>query len=133
MKVKDIMSTEVFYVGPDKMMNRIQDVIEWNEVRHVPVVDKHGYVLGIISQRDLLQTAFTNVSMADQYELLKNIPITDFMKTRVITTTPDTDLAEAAWLLIENKIGCLPVLDKQSKIIGIVTESDFVKLAAHTN
>ncbi len=133
MKVKDIMSTEVFYVGPDKMMNRIQDVIEWNEVRHVPVVDKHGYVLGIISQRDLLQTAFTNVSMADQYELLKNIPITDFMKTRVITTTPETDLAEAAWLLIENKIGCLPVLDKQSKIIGIVTESDFVKLAAHTN
>jgi CBS domain-containing membrane protein len=130
MKVKDIMSTELFYVGPDKKMNRIQDVIEWNDVRHVPIVDQDGYLLGIISQRDLLQTAFTNVSTEAQYELLKNVPISDFMKTKVITTTADTDISDAAWLLIENKIGCLPVLDKDSKVIGMVTESDFVKLAA---
>lgn len=130
MKVKDIMSTELFCVNPDKKMNRIQDIIEFNNVRHVPVVDSHGYILGIISQRDLLQTAFSNVSKEVQYEFLHKIPICDFMKTKVITTTPDAELSEAAWMLIENKIGCLPVLDKESKIVGILTESDFVKLAA---
>ncbi len=131
MKVKDIMSTEVFFVGPDKKMSRIQDVIECTNVRHVPVVDDHGYVLGIVSQWDLLQTALMNISVDVQYEILRNVPICDFMKTKVITTTPDTELSEAAWLLIENKIGCLPVLDEDSKIIGMVTESDFVKLAAY--
>lgn len=131
MKVKDIMSTEVFFVGPDKKMNRIQDVIDWNNVRHVPVVDNHGYVLGIISQKDLLKTTIGKTDAKTQYEMLQQVPICDFMKTQVITTTPETDLSEAAWLLLENKIGCLPVLDKNSKIVGIVTESDFVKLAAY--
>ncbi len=131
MKVKDIMSTELFLVSPDKKMNRIQDVIEWNNVRHVPVVDNEGYLLGIISQRDLLKTTISNADSKTQYEMLQKVPVSDFMKTDVITTTPDTDLSEAAWLLIENKIGCLPVLDKDRKMIGIVTESDFVKLAAY--
>lgn len=131
MKVKDIMSTELFYVSSDKKMHRIQDIIEWHNVRHVPVVDRHGYVLGIISHRDLLQTVYSGISPITQYEFLRNVPVSDYMKTNVITTTPETEISEAAWLLLENKIGCLPVLNKESKIIGIVTESDFVKLAAY--
>ena len=130
MKVKDIMTKAVFYLNANRTLSNVEELIECNNIRHVPVVDQQGHVKGIISQRNLLQTAFTNISANDQKELLRGISVLEIMNPNVITTTPDTDLSEAAKILVQNKIGCLPVLDENKKLIGILTETDFVRYAA---
>lgn len=133
MKIKDIMTRELFFVRPNRNLDIVDDVMEWHDIRHVLVIDSHGYLLGVISQRDILRSAVsnqTNITQEDQKHLFSLIPVTEIMKTRLITTTPETPIHEAAQLLLENKIGCLPVLDVESKVIGIVSESDFVKWAA---
>lgn len=132
MKVKDMMTTNLFYVNPDRRLDIINEVLGWHDIRHVLVVDEHKHLLGVMSQRDVLEAAISNqarFSKDEQRKLFEHISVSDVMKTKIITTTPGVDMSEAAQLLIENKIGCLPVLDGHKKVIGIITESDFVKLA----
>jgi CBS domain-containing membrane protein len=88
-------------------------------IRHVPVVDEAGGLVGIVTQRDLLSLEH------------KKDPVTqlrDVMRTDVATATPDTPLRTAAETMIYNKYGCLPVVD-HGELVGIITETDFLKLA----
>lgn len=88
-------------------------------IRHLPVVDAEGGLVGIVSDRDLPWSEGTIE------------PIGDLMTVDVETVAPDTDLTEAALLLIRDRIGSLPVCEATGKVVGIVTESDFVRLAYH--
>jgi len=88
--------------------------------------------VGIVSQRDLFRGALAQAvghSQRAHRKMLDKLKIKDVMSTSVITTTPETPLADAARMLIENKIGCLPVLEG-GRLAGILTEGDFVAFYA---
>lgn len=88
-------------------------------IRHIPVVDDEGHLSGLVSQRDLL-------SLEHRKDL--GTPLREIMRTDLITVTSDTALRTAAETMIYNKYGCLPVVDA-GKLVGIITETDFLKLA----
>ncbi|RMH41841.1 MAG: CBS domain-containing protein [Deltaproteobacteria bacterium] len=85
------------------------------------MVDDRGKLVGILSNRDVLRA----LGQAD----IESVRIGDVMSKRLITCTEDTTAAEAAELMLEHKIGALPVLGDDGHLVGLVTESDFVRIA----
>jgi CBS domain-containing membrane protein len=100
-------------------------------IRHLPVLDDDGeQLVGIVSQRDLFRSALAKAlgyGESAQRKLLDTFSVKEVMTTDVITTTPDTPLIEAARVLMEHKIGCLPVVEN-GRLVGILTEGDFVAM-----
>jgi len=132
MRVRDLMSTEVATVRRNERLVIADDLMNLGRIRHTPVLDDHtDEVVGILSQRDLFRGALARAvgyGSHAQQKLLSMLVVKDVMTTDPVTTTPDTPLADAARLMLERKIGCLPVLEG-GKLVGILTESDFVRLA----
>jgi CBS domain-containing membrane protein len=125
------MTKDLVTLGRNDTLRSADDVMRLGRIRHLPVVDEDGSLVGIVSQRDLfhggLMRALGYGSFA-QAKALDTMVVKEAMHTEVLTTTPETPLAEAAKLMLERKVGCLVVLDA-GKLAGILTESDFVKLA----
>ncbi|HEY6079341.1 MAG TPA: CBS domain-containing protein [Polyangiaceae bacterium] len=129
--VRDLMTTNVVTLGRTDSLRSVDDLMRVQRIRHMPIVDEDGSLVGIVSQRDLfhggLLRALGYGSHARE-QALEGLMTKEAMKTEVITTSGDTPLAEAAKLMLERQIGCLVVLENQ-KIVGILTEADFVRLA----
>jgi len=132
MRVSDLKSAEVATLRRNDKLAIADDVMQVGRVRHTPVLDDHSDdLVGILSQRDLFRGALSRAlgyGSHAQQKLLNQLAVKDVMTTDPVTTTSDTPLAEAARLMLERKIGCLPVVD-DGKLVGILTESDFVQLA----
>ena len=131
MIVKELMTADVVTVGRNDELSVADDIMKMKRVRHLPVLDD-GRLVGVLSQRDLflaaLSTAMGFGEKASQ-EFLKTVPVKEVMTTdEVITIGPSDDVKVAARSMIEHKIGCLPVVD-DGKLVGLLTEGDFVKLA----
>lgn len=127
------MTKDVITVEHNDKLSKADDVMKLGRVRHVPVVDGDGLLTGIVSQRDLFHSGLLKAlgyGSHGQRQALEMIMIKEAMKSEVFTTTSDTTLGAAARLMIEKKIGCLVVVEER-KIVGILAESDFVKL--HTS
>jgi CBS domain-containing membrane protein len=130
--VRDLMTADVITLERNEKLLVADDVMRLGRIRHLPIVDADGALAGIVSQRDLFHSGLMKAlgyGSHAQRSALDLLVVKEAMKTDVVTTTPDTPLAEAAKLMFERKIGCLIVMDS-GKIAGILTESDFVKLAA---
>jgi CBS domain-containing membrane protein len=114
--VRDIMTSAVVSVGPDEPIDAVQNLMERKRIRHVPVVDGAGRVLGIVSQRDVIQRA-----------LLADTGVaSEIMAWKTQTIEADEPLSKAARLMLGQKYGCLPVVE-HGRLAGILTEADFVK------
>lgn len=131
--VRDIMTSEVTTLKRNEKLTLADDVMQLGRIRHLPVLDDDGReVVGIVSQRDLFRGALARALGYGQHagrKILDTLFVKDVMTTDVITTGPETPLAEAARVLMERKIGCLPVV-KDGHLVGILTEGDFVALVA---
>jgi CBS domain-containing membrane protein len=135
LRVKDLMTEPVFALGPDDSLAATRKLMDEHHVRHVPVVDGEGHLIGIVSHRDLLRHALIEQSdVPDDIEnsLLARLRVHDLMTERVDFVTPATDIREAAQIMLDNKYGCLPVV-LDERLVGILTESDFVRLFARGN
>ena len=130
MKIQDIMTTDLFTLTSDRHADLADDVMNWQRIRHIPIVNSSDVLVGLVTHRDLLQTAIKAVQQYDETsrESLRNVSIEGIMKKNIETVTPDTDVRQAASMMIDKKIGCLPVV-QNDKLVGIVTEADFLKLA----
>lgn len=131
LRVRDVMSREVVTVGRNQVLVVADDVMRRGRIRHLPVVDDDGSVVGLVSQRDLFHSGLVRAlgyGSRAQERALGSLVVKEAMTTEVLTTTPNTSLREAAEIMLKHKIGCLPVLDA-GKLAGILTESDFVALA----
>ena len=132
LRVKDVMSREVRTVARNDQLGVADALIQRERIRHLPVTDEDGLVCAVVSQRDLFRGALLRAlgygSRAEE-RILKQVLVKEAMSGELYTTNPETLVTEAAQLMIERKIGCLPVIDGD-KLVGIVTETDLVRLVA---
>lgn len=129
LKVMDLMTENVFSVNADEDLSRLSDLMDDIHVRHMPVKDKEGRLVGLVSQRDLLRSALytsKDLPLTEQRELLKRMTVGEIMTSDPETAEMDDNIEEAGRIMLENKLGCLPVVEG-GKLVGILTEADFVK------
>ena len=115
-------------IGPEASFFEARNLIHEKGIRHLPVVDKNNALVGIVTDRDIREAAPSDATLLSVQELnylLGKLKVSSFMtpKTKLITITPDTLIEEAVQLMHDNKIGCLPVVEK-GKLYGIFTETD---------
>ena len=125
MYVSDWMTKKVFSVGPDDWLSDAITLMKEKGIKHVPVM-KGDKLKGIISDRDIKEYTPSKATCLDVYELhylLAKTKIKELMTAKVITTTPDTPVEEAAMVLLDRNIDCLPVLDSGS-LVGIISDRD---------
>jgi CBS domain-containing protein len=124
------MTTEVVTLELNDSLTVADDVMKLGRIRHLPVLDDENEgVEGIVSQRDLFRGALARcLGYGDhaQRQLLNQLVVKEVMTKDVATVEPDVPLEEAARLMLARKIGCLVVVEAD-RLIGILTESDFVK------
>lgn len=130
MLVAERMSRQPVTVPPDLPLPEALRLMREKRVRRLPVVDEAGRLLGIVSEKDLLYAApspATTLSIYEMQYLLTRIIVKDVMTSGVITVRESNTLEEAARLMVQHKIGGLPVVDDADKLIGIITETDLFK------
>jgi CBS domain-containing membrane protein len=132
--VRDLMTLDVVTIGRNDKLQVADDVMRLGRIRHLPVVDDDGTLAGVVSQRDLFHSGLIRAlgyGTHAQRNALDMVVVKETMRTEVQTIGPDAPLAEAAQRMLAGKIGCLVVVDG-GKLVGIITEADFVKLYAST-
>ncbi len=124
--VHNLMTENVFAVRPGDDLLAVSELMAEHHVRHVPVVDAYGKLLGIVSHRDLLRhhldAADPDASPGD----LSRADAEGLMTAPVETVGRDTDIRVAAQIMYKHKYGCLPVVEDE-RLVGILTEADFVR------
>lgn len=126
--VAKIMSPAPVVVDPQAPVGKVRRLMAEHQIRHVPVISPDGLV-GVISDRDVREALPSPMSEADAVEFaatMERIAVWEVMVEQVITVTPQTPLRQAAHLLADRKIGCLPVLEAGT-LVGIVTETDMLQ------
>jgi CBS domain-containing protein len=129
--VRDIMMGAPVTLRPDDTLHMASDIMSLGRIRHIPVVED-GRLVGILSQRDLFGAAVDTVlklKPGEQRKLLKSFRIDQVMHKRVISAAPDTAVTEAARLMAEKKIGCLPIVEG-GELIGLVTSTNILRYLA---
>lgn len=129
MLVGDRMSKHPLTIGMNQTVSETHKYMQEQKVRHLPVVDKAGTMIGLVTEDDLLKaepSSATSLSVWEIHSLLNKVTAKDVMTRDVITTTEDTPIEEAAQQMLEHKIGCLPVM-RDGKLVGIITESDIFR------
>jgi CBS domain-containing membrane protein len=130
--VLDLMTKEVVTIDANEPLALAEGVMQLGRIRHMPVVDEEKNLVGIISQRDLFRGALSltlGLGRHAQDKMLDSIRAKEVMQPDVKTVEPNASIEDAAEIMLEQKIGCLVVVEAQ-EIVGILTESDFVKLVA---
>ena len=130
MLVKDWMTREPLIVSPRTSVEQAVKTMRENRVRHLPVVKKDDILVGIVTQTDLLQASpspATSLSVWEINFLLAKMQVRDAMNAKVIVVDEECPLEEAALVMAEHKIGCLPVIHGK-RLVGIITETDLFNI-----
>ena len=127
--VSKIMATNVVALDRNASLGSAKDIMDRRRLRHFPVVE-NGNVVGVVSQRDVFRASLASMlgyKERTEKAFLDNLSIKGIMSDPPITVTADTGISEAARLMVEKKVGCLPVVDG-NRLIGLVTDTDFLKV-----
>lgn len=130
---KDVMTRQVVTLSPDDSLENIEKGMKRFRFRHLPVVDGDGKLLGIVTHRDLLaaSSSILSAESGKRNELIeKNGRVEMIMRRDVLTVSEGESLVRIADLMTNAKIGSVVVVDADDKVLGIVTEADFVGLCA---
>lgn len=122
--VGQFMATDLFTVRPDDIVDFAASLMEWRYVRHVPVEDDSGRLLGLISHRQLLRLIARGLDKEAGPVMVREI-----MRPDPISVTPETSTVTAIRLMRENRLSCLPVVEN-GKLVGLVTEHDLIIVAS---
>jgi acetoin utilization protein AcuB len=130
--IREKMQKNPITIGPDASFYEARAIIRDKGIRHLPVVDKHLHLVGLVTDRDIREAApsdATTLSVHELHYLLGKLKVSAFMtpRNKLITISPDTILEKAVQLMHDHKIGCLPILDGE-KLIGVFTETDVLDL-----
>lgn len=128
MQVRDIMSTAVEVVGRNDDLSQLEELMATKKLRHVPVLDQDELV-AIVSQRDLFKAMMSSTmgyGEKAQKAYLHSVRVKEIMTYPVVTVAPDTAVSEAADLMVQKGIGCLPVVEG-ARLVGVVTKTDLLR------
>lgn len=131
--VSEIMMGSPVTLAPNDTLDLANDVISLGRIRHIPIVE-NGKLVGLISERDLIGAAANRIfglKQESRSALLKSELIKNVMKKRLVTVTPDTPIKEAARLMADKKVGCVPVLHKGA-LVGLVTTTNVLHYLGST-
>jgi acetoin utilization protein AcuB len=142
MTVKDAMTRNPITIDPDAPLATAMATMTERQVRHLPVVDDQERLVGMITDRDLRNAAFSPAlaeylsrgaqrRLRGLAETFQDMRVRDAMTWGVVTTSPQAPLAQAAAIMAEGRFGSLPVVEG-GKLIGLVTERDVLKALATT-
>ena len=134
--LKEVMVKDPITLNIDDSLNSAAQTFQQKNIRHLPVVNSQGVILGILSQRDLNSVASPqrgpdggfsyDASKLAQYILKQHVI------QKVITLSPEDTLDKALELMTDKKIGCIPIVDSDDRVVGIVTVIDMLKLFLET-
>lgn len=127
MYVKDNMIASPITIGPSASVSEAVDLMSENDLHRLPVVDNQGKLVGLVTESVITSNTPNNASTLSVFELnylLNKLKISDIMIKNVITIDKDALLEQAATVLRKNDIGCLPVVEDDNKLIGIITHND---------
>ncbi len=130
MLVGERMAHPVIFAHPNMPMHDALKLIKHEGIRRLPVVDKHGKLVGIVTDEDLFSASpsrATSLSVFELNYLLSKITIDEIMTRDVLTVTEDTPIEEAARIMADNKVGGLPVM-RDTHVVGIITETNLFKI-----
>jgi CBS domain-containing protein len=134
MKVRDLMTSGVVTVARNDTLSLADDLMRTKNIRHLPVVEE-GRLVGILTQRDLFQATLSSAlgfGEKARKEFLKSVVVKEVMTDEVLTVDPEVDMKEAARMMLDRKVGCLPVVEKgpKDKLVGILTDRDLLRVIA---
>lgn len=125
MQVRDLMQRDVVTLRATDTLDLADDIMRLGRIRHLPV-EADGRVVGILSQRDLFRAALSSMlqlGRTAEHEFLARVPVAAAMTPAPFTTAPDTSVRTAVRLMLDRRIGCLPVLE-HDRLVGLVSETD---------
>jgi CBS domain-containing membrane protein len=128
LNVSEIMTTYVITLKADDTLKTARELMSKKKIRHIPIVNEKLNVVGLLSQRDLLKSAGSNIDNNLNKTELPEVLISEVMTKKIKFIYPDDRLITAGVLMEKNKFGCLPVIDDE-KLVGIITDTDFVAVA----
>ena len=131
--VKDLMTSAPLTLEQTATLDVARQFMKKNRIRHLPITGDNGELVGLLSLKDIVAasvSALADIDESERDELDSLTPVAAVMSKNLIVTTPDTGLRRAGEIMLEQKIGCLPVIDGDN-IQGIITEADFVQLSVH--
>ncbi|MDH3602939.1 MAG: CBS domain-containing protein [Candidatus Tectomicrobia bacterium] len=123
------MSTDVFVLYEEDSLLIAEEMMQWKRIRHVPVVDRESNLQGLITHRDILRASISTIaelSSGERRAAQAGILLQEIMCTDILTVGPDANIKDAARVMLEEKIGCLLVVE-DGQLVGILTEADFLK------
>ncbi len=126
MRVKDVMTRNPVYISPDASVVEAKALMTKQKISKLPVLDNEKRLVGIITKNDLNRAGPSAATTLDMYEigyLLSKLTVAKVMHKEVITVSEDEVIEEAARIMVDNGVGCLPVM-KDKLLVGIITASD---------
>jgi CBS domain-containing membrane protein len=130
MPVRELMSTDLVTLTEDETLAHAQRCMARGRIRHLPVI-RGSKLVGLLTHRDLLAASFSifaEVDHNEQRRIFVTVPVVEAMHRDVVSVAPDLSVKEAARILLKNKYGCLPVVEDNGDLVGILTEADFLQL-----
>ena len=124
-QVGQFMTTDLFTVHPEDVVDFAASLMDWRHIRHVPVEDNDGNLVGLVSHRSLLRMVGKGMSGAERAP----VPVKDIMIEDPVCVTPTTPTLEAIEHMRTHRIGSLPVVE-DGRLVGIITERDLIRVAA---
>jgi len=130
-KVGQVMTRQVITIKQDDTLEDVEEGMARFRFRHLPVVDDDGKLVGLITHRDVLAYLSTPLSSEKTHRdmLIRKLSASRIMHDEVTTVTAQDSLLKAGRLMLEKKIGCVCVVDDAGKLVGILTDTDYVRLA----
>lgn len=130
MQIRELMTPNVVTLNATADLDLAEGMMATLRIRHLPVVSS-GRLVGLVTHRDLLRASLSSVRRHDpeaEDAFKRSVKIADIMRREVSTILPSADVREATERMRAHKYGCLPVVDAEGSLVGIVTEADFLQL-----
>ncbi|HAW52843.1 MAG TPA: CBS domain-containing protein [Flavobacteriales bacterium] len=124
-KIGQVMTKDLITVGPDELVDLIRNIMLWSNIRHVPVENDKGELIGMISTETLL----TYYGSEKQLKK-KEVTAIEIMETEPVTVGPETLIVDVIRLMLRHEATCIPITEN-GKLVGIFTESDYLKFSEH--
>ncbi len=125
MTVGECMTTDLFTVRKEDILELVGQMMDWRRLRYMPVEDDKAHLVGLISSRQILRAFLKNAQDAGTANVVEDIMIKD-----PVTVSVETTIKKAMQIMKEIKVGALPVINEQQELIGMITETDFLRVTA---